>query len=248
MFSPPRFVADWTRPPTCPLLVLALMLFSSRLVFAAASTPGTESATNVWPGADLFVDGQVCRLQIEMEAHDLEQLRKDPRAFVRAVVDEAGTSYPNVAVHLKGSVGSFRPLDDKPAFTLDFDRFHHGRKFHGLRRIHLNNSVEDPSYCDEQLGSELFRAAGIPAPRVSRAMVKFNGRTLGLYVLKEGFTEDFLSCYFNQISGDLFEPGEGHDVNQHLKRALLPAPSRSRAELKQLARAALEEEPARRWQ
>ena len=36
-----------------------------------------------------------------------------------------------------------------------------------------------------------------------------NGRALGLYVLKEGFTEDFLACHFKQVSGDLFEPGEG---------------------------------------
>jgi len=134
-----------------------------------------------------------------------------------------GAIYGEVGLHLKGSIGSFRPVDEKPALTLDFCRFQEGRKFHGLRRIHLNNSVEDPSYINEKLGSDLFRAAGIPAPRVAHAIVRLNGAGLGVYVLKEGFTEDFLSCYFRQPGPGLFEPDEGHDVDQHLKRISVAA-------------------------
>ena len=160
------------------------------------------------PGADLFTNGAVRQLRIEMAPSGVESLRRDPRQFVRATVKEEGTVYDDVAIHLKGSVGSFREVDDKPDLTLDFNRFNTGRKFHGLRRIHLNNSVEDPSYCNELLGGELFRAAGIPAPRVAHAVVTLNGRRLGLYVLKEGFTEDFLGCYFKQVGGNLYEPGE----------------------------------------
>src|SRR5205085_6050826 len=122
------------------------------------------------------------RIEIELAPDKMAVLRKESREFVRVVVIEDGKTYRDVAVHLKGSVGSFRPLEDKPAFTLDFSRFSPGQKFHGLRRIHLNNSVEDPSYCNEQLGSELFRAAGIPAPRVTRAVVTLNQRRLGPYV------------------------------------------------------------------
>jgi hypothetical protein len=131
--------------------------------------------------------------------------------------------------------------------TLDFDRFNAGQKFHGLRRIHLNNSVEDPSYCNELLGSELFRAAGIPAPRVAHAVVTLNGRRLGLYVLKEGFTEDFLGCYYKHVGGNLYEPGEGHDVNQRLKRNSVIAPKQDRSALEALSNAALETNLAVRW-
>ena len=223
------------------------------------------------PGADLFTNGAVQRIRIDLKAGDMESLRRQAREFVPATVSAGTTVYSNVAVHLKGAVGSFRPLDDKPGFTLDFCRLLAGRRFHGLRRIHLNNSVEDPSYVNEKLGSELFGAAGVPAPRVSRAWVTLNGRTLGLYVLKEGFTEDFLACHFKQVSGDLFEPEDGHDVDQRLKRntveargaGILPAipqdpdphlkpntieaPPQGRASLKALAAAALEPDPVRRW-
>ncbi len=215
---------------------------------AALSGPAAQqSGAPPLPGADLFTNGAIQRIRIDLNAQDMESLRRQAREFVPATVSAGATVYSNVAVHLKGSVGSFRPLDDKPGFTLDFCRLLAGRRFHGLRRIHLNNSVEDPSYVNEKLGSELFHAAGVPAPRVSRALVTLNGRALGLYVLKEGFTEDFLACHFKQVSGDLFEPAEGHDVDQRLKRNAVEAPAQSRASLKALAGAALEPDPARRW-
>lgn len=215
---------------------------------ARCETSAVSSATAGWPGAELFADSKPSRIRIEVGPQELANLRTEAREFIHAQVTEAGVLYPDVAVHLKGSVGSFRTVDDKPGFTLDFARFHPTQRFHELRRIHLNNSVEDPTYCNEQLGSELFRHAGIPAPRVSRAVVTLNDRKLGLYVLKEGFTEDFLGCYFGKISGNLFEPGEGHDVNQHLKRASIHAPSQGRAALHRLAEAALERDKTMRWQ
>jgi len=65
----------------------------------------------------------------------------------------------------EGPDRSFRSLDDKPALTLDFDKFATTQRFHGLSRIHLNNSVEDPGYLNEAIGAELFRAAAC-RPRV----------------------------------------------------------------------------------
>ena len=200
------------------------------------------------PGHDLFEGGQVCRLEIKVDAPGLASLRTNPREFIRAEIQEGASSYAHVGVRLKGSVGSFQEVDEKPDLTLDFACFGGSQKFHGLRRIHLNNSVEDPSYCHELLGSDLFRAAGVPAPRVAHAVVTLNGRRLGLFVLKEGATEDFLSCFFKQVGGNLYEPGEGHDVNQRLKRNAVAAPKQNRAALQELARAALETNAAARWE
>src|SRR5207249_5753789 len=58
---------------------------------------------------------------------------------VLATVREGDRVYTNVAVHLKGHLGSFRPVDSKPAFTLNFDKNAKGQRFHGLQKIHLNN-------------------------------------------------------------------------------------------------------------
>lgn len=237
------------RNPLRPLIKANGLRLGRLLALAAwpLVSSGSAAPAALWVGADLFTNGPPIQLQIQIASQDLNKLRQDPRAFVPATVGEAGTQYLRVAVHLKGSVGSFRPLDDKPAFTLDFAQYRADERFHGLRRIHLNNSVEDPSYCCEQLGSELFRAAGIPAPRVGRAVVFLNDRRLGIYVLKEGFTEDFLGCYFKQVGANLYEPGEGHDVNQHLKRTSIRAAAMKRSGLKSLAQAAFEPDLQRRW-
>jgi hypothetical protein len=222
---------------------------SSSFVIGHSSFPGPAApASAPWPGHDLFTNGAIPRLHLDIRPADIARLRQQPREFVPVTLTEAHAVYPNVAVHLKGSLGSFRPIDDKPALTLDFSLLQPDRKFHGLRRIHLNNSVEDPSCANEKLGSEWFQAAGIPAARVTRALVTLNERPLGLYVLIEGFTEDFLACHFKQIGGDLFEPDTGHDVDARLKRLSIPAPTQGHAALDALAAAAAEPDPARRWQ
>ena len=241
-----RNSAEWLAISAQSSLLACVLLFNSGSLLFAGTAQSTNSPAS-WPGADLFAGDSVPTIRITITPSDRDKLRAQAREFVPAIVEENGTVYDQVALHLKGSVGSFRPLDDKPGFTLDFSLFHPGRKFHGLRRIHLNNCVEDPAYCNEQLGSEVFRSAGIPAPRATRALVMLNGRRLGLYVLQEGFTEDFLSCYFNKIGGNLFEPGEGHDVNQHLKRTRVDAPTQSRKLLESLSNAALEKDLSRRW-
>src|SRR5207245_4926516 len=107
----------------------------------------------------------------------------------------------------KGSAGSRRDLNDRPALTLNFDHFQEGQRFHGLDKVHLNNSVQDPSYLTELLCGDLFRAADVPAARTTHARVELNGRDLGLYVLKEGFNKTFLRRYFKNVKGTLFYGG-----------------------------------------
>src|SRR5207253_9336101 len=135
-------------------------------------------------------------IKIEIKSTNLAALQRNDRAYVPATVREGDIVYTDVGIHLKGAAGSKRDLNDKPALTLNFDKFQDRQKFHGLDKIHLNNSVQDPSYMTELLCGELFRAAGVPAARTTHARVELNGRDLGLYVLKEGFTKTFLRRYF----------------------------------------------------
>ncbi len=212
-------------------------------------TPAAGDAERPQPGEDLFRAGSIPRLRIELAPAAMASLRENPRQFVAATVSDGSAVYSQVAVHLKGATGSFRPLDDKPGLTLDFSRFQAGRKFRGLRRIHLNNSVEDPSYLNEKLGGEFFQSAGMPAPRVTRALVALNDGPPRLYVLKEGFTEDFLARHFEHVGGELYEPGVGHDVDEKLSRNSVSAPfDPGQSALKRLSAAAQEPDPARRWQ
>ena len=198
-------------------------------------------------GTELFTNGSVRRIEITIPPDGIAELRANARQYVIARVREGTNTFATVGVHLKGSLGSFRGLDAKPALTLSFDKRAAGQRFHGLRKIHLNNSVEDPSYMNELIGSDTFRAAGVPTPRVAHALVELNGRRLGLYVLKEGFTEDFLGLYFRNPSGNLYDIArDGHDVNEPMDKALGANPG-DRSDLEALAAAAEEPDLARRW-
>ena len=219
----------------CTLILVAALAFVPRVAVSQDA------------GAALFTNSSVLRIQIIIPAEGLAQLRTTPRQYVNASLREGSNAFPRVGIHLKGSTGSFRGLDGKPAFTISIDRFDPAMRFHGLRKIHLNNSVEDPSYMNELIGGEMFRTVGVPASRVAHAVVEMNGRRLGLYVLKEGFTEEFLALYFRHTNGNLYDTGAGHDVDEELKKDLGPNPN-DRSDLEALAIAAQEPDLARRWQ
>jgi len=194
-----------------------------------------------------FTNGTIPHIKIEIAGTNLNSLRQDPRRNVRAKVTEGTTVYQDVAIHLKGAAGSFRPIDDgKPAFTLNFDKFKEDQEFHGLDKLHLNNSVQDPSYMTELLCSELFLAAGVPTARATHARVELNGRLLGFYVLKEGFDKQFLRRHFSNARGNLYDGGFIRDITDPLEKDSGEDVA-NYADLKQLVAAASEADPQKRW-
>ena len=228
--------------------LIGLALGTTALPTAAAKPPA-----RVAPGEDVFTNGAILRLAIELSPANLESLRQNPRRKVPATVKEGGHTYSNVAVHLKGALGSFRNVDDRPGLTLNFHFLVPGQYFHGLRKIMLNNSVQDTSYLNEKLAGDLFRAAGVPAPRTSHALVELNGRKLGLYVVKEGFSKDFLGMYFANTDGHLYDInptfydlGNGSDLKQRFRLDEGKEPS-PHADLAELIAACQTKDPAQRW-
>jgi len=195
-----------------------------------------------------FSNPVVYQIRIEIAPEDIAKLRKDPRQFVHATIQEGGESYSEVGLHLKGMAGSFRGVDDpKPGFTLSFSKFESRRKFHGARKIHLNNCVQDASFLNENLAGELFRAAGVPAARVAYALVELNERKLGFYVIKEGISEDFLAQYFKHPNGNLYDMEGGREVTEQMKRQSGLGPL-DWSNLKAAAAAAQEPDLTKRWQ
>jgi hypothetical protein len=209
-------------------MIRRLMLF----VIAAAATLGAlaparaqTASAKAAAGDDLFTNTFIRRLSIEIAPDGIAELRKyrwrrdasdEDRKDVPATVREGDMVWTNVAVHLKGAAGSFRPVDTKPALTLNFDKFADGQRFHGLQKISLNNSVQDSTYLNEKLSRELFALAGVPVPRSDYASVELNGRALGLYVLVEGWNKQFLRRYFDNVQGNLYDGAFGRDISREL--------------------------------
>ncbi len=203
---------------------------------AQASPPGESFFTNRVPHA----------FEIEIPWTNLVALRREPREYVRATVRCAGLSYTNVGVHIKG-VATFRPIDDKPSLTLNFSKFAPKQRFHGLKKVHLNNGKEDPSFLCEALSAEMFAAGGLSVARVTHASAKLNGRDLGAYAAIEGFTEEFLGRYFEKTKGNLYDSGFRKDINASLEKLSGKKPH-DWADLQQLAAAARTPDLTQRWE
>jgi spore coat protein H len=169
----------------------------------------------------VFDHPALLRIQIQIPQAGLNLLSRTrwengSRPEAKAIVREGGVVYTNVAVHLKGSAGSFRSVDQKPALTLNFDKFAPDQSFHGLHKISLNNSVQDSTFLCEKMARELFIAAGVPTPRASHALVELNGRYLGMYVVLEGANKQFLKRYFDNAKGNLYDGGFCGDIGRRL--------------------------------
>jgi spore coat protein H len=193
-----------------------------------------------------FFAGPILTIHLELASEKLNELRRDPRRYVEASLRVGARTYPGVAVKLKGATGSFRPIDEKPCFTVHLGKSRGGERFHGLNKFHLNNGSEDPSMLRQLLCGEIARAGSVPAVRCTHAFVQLNQRDLGLYVLTESYTEDFLAQFFTDTSGDLYEGGFCTDIDKGLTKQV--GDPQDRRAIEQLLAACRVEAPAARWQ
>ena len=207
------------------------MMTGLLLCFLLGQLPGIAGAP-VYPitapveiRREPLFDGPVLHWEVQVRRADLAKLRNSGGPWNRendpdssATVRAGGQVWTNVAIHLKGAAGSFRPVDDLPALTLNFGKFQDGQTCGGHRKLHLNNSVQDASRLDEILASEMFLQSGLPTPRATRALVSLNGRYLGIYVLKGGWDKAFLKQHFGSSKGNFYDPGFLKDLDTNLER------------------------------
>ena len=219
------------------LMALFVVLLTGTIGCAPSSTPNQVKVVSDQEASDTsaktarprdesdeyFESGAVSELKIEIPDGEMKQLRENNKAYVRCTIRENDkVVFKSVGIKLKGAAGSFREIDDRPALTLNMDKFAKGKSkkqsFHGLDKFHLNNSVQDESYLNELLCSELFQSAGIATTRVAHARVWLNDRDLGLYVLKEGFDKKFLKRHFTDSTGILYDGGFLQDIDVDLEK------------------------------
>jgi spore coat protein H len=163
----------------------------------ARPTPGWTNGSR--PG-DLWIDDAQWAL-----------LEADHYSYIEASMATGTAWFPQVGFRKKATVGSNRELYDKAAFKIDLNRFE-GHRLGGQQLLTLNSMVQDPTYTAEHLAYTVFRAAGIPAPRVGYVRLSINGVDRGLYALVESVDDVFLERWYADGSGDLFEGAYGVDL------------------------------------
>ena len=230
------------------LLFLAPYVGSEPIHIEAAATPPPkipkDERLKIMGGE--FWAGTIPSVEFSFEPEEWDYLHRDARRYCKATMIEGAKTYKGVALKLKGSAGSFQGPEGKPGLTLNFDYYKNGEPFHGLRKIHFNNGAQDGTYLFEQIAGEMARQAGVPASRCSHGFVKFQGRDLGLYVLKEAFTKEFLSAFFKNADGELFDGGFVHEIDENME--MDQGDPKNKAAIKELIAACNEGDNAKRWE
>lgn len=150
--------------------------------------------------------------KMRYEHHDLFGLitprkpgkpRPNPYHYFKGNVTIGGKLFKNVGLRKKGLLGSVNA--QRPSIKINFDKFGAEQEFEGVSLMTLNNNDTDASLVKQHLAYELFRKAGIPAPRCNFARVTVNGEYLGVYSHVESVRKDFLKRHFTKASGNLYE-------------------------------------------
>jgi spore coat protein H len=188
------------------------------LTFVFVLSLSARAADKPDPSDEFFKStGPVPVFKIDVDKATADSLRREPRKYVKCTLKVGDETFKDVAIHIKGAAGSIRGWDDKPALTLNMDKFAKGHLFHGIDKFHLNNSVQDGTYLNEIICGDIALGAGLPAARGTHALVELNGRKVGFYVLKEGFDAAFLHHHFADVSGNLYDGGFLTDIDAPLR-------------------------------
>jgi hypothetical protein len=160
--------------------------------FALALVPAARAGD----AAALYDPAAVARIDLTLTPEAIAALTADPSTYVPAtfemqIGDDTFAARP-AELKLKGH-GTFRPIGKKAAFKLKFAK---KDRFLGLKKLTLNNMVQDASMIHETLGYEVLRAAGVPAPRTGFAYVTVNGKGYGLYLDLEPYDDVSLAHLF----------------------------------------------------
>jgi hypothetical protein len=224
------------RIPTV-LIVLALSVLTACGVDGGKEvTSNDDLRTSETDMSDkLFQTNQLLQVDIEMDPADYESLRQEGRYLstivtgcaqefeynhYKARVSVDGEVVDEVDIRKKGFLGSLST--GRPSFKLNFDTYKPGRRLYDLERMTLNNNNQDASNTHTCMAYDLFRAAGLAAPRCNFARVSVNGQDLGIYSHVESIKKHFLRRNFDSDEGNLYEAqladfGDNLKVNFQLK-------------------------------
>ena len=123
-------------------ILLASLFISTGGAICSAKASESKEKAGIFDES-IFTNRAVPQIQITISDEGMATLRRyhwkwggndSERVQVRATVKEGAGVYTNVAIHLKGAAGSFRPVDDKPGLTLNFGSSRRASDFTACKR------------------------------------------------------------------------------------------------------------------
>ncbi len=186
------------------------------LVLPTSSTQAQDSKDQ--DSIQLFNEQELLDIEITLPEADWKALRAQSRNFGNSFLPTAperpytyfkgdvsinGHLLKSVGIRKKGFFGSMD--QQRPSLKVKFNEYEDNGTVGGVDRLTLNNNKQDQSLASQRMAYDLFRKAGLVAPRTSLARVTVNGEYFGIYSNVESVKRDFLQRNFGSSDGDLFE-------------------------------------------
>ncbi len=147
----------------------------------------------------------VHEVEITLSRDSERSLRGDPFTWVESEMTFDGETFSHTGVRIKGRLGSLRSMDQKCAWKVDVQQFGSSATLEGIQSFALGNMVQDGAFVHQVAAYAIYRAAGVPVPRLGYAWVTVNGEDFGLYILTEEYDDEFLDANYPDPSGNLYD-------------------------------------------
>jgi spore coat protein CotH len=172
-----------------PVVLAALVLVSA---------PSSRAADPI------FNQGTLHEFRIVMDPADWKSLRQNffGNQYYAANISVDGEVLEQVGVRSRGK-GSRN--GEKPGLLIDTNKYVSNQEFHGLKKLVLDNVIQDASFLHEPLAYQVFEAMGIPSPAISYTRVTVNDEYWGVYWLVENIDKNFLASRIGDKEGNLFK-------------------------------------------
>lgn len=169
-------------------------------------------------GSEALFDESIIRdveIALSQESFDLINAEALPpgcvpyhRPYHPGDVTFDGNTYEGAGVRVKGGCGSSRNLGGKASFKINLndytstDTCPESRRARGMKRITVNNGVQDRSHTHERLAYDFYDLVGVPVPRRAPIRVHVNDELWGLYLHLESIDRRFLQRRYEGIGGE----------------------------------------------
>jgi hypothetical protein len=173
------------------------------------AAPSPDAAPALDPSDAVFDPTFVHQIEITIAPEAWDDIQQDPWSenWWTADVRIDGEAITDVGIR---AYGAYSRRVNKTPIKLSFDRQVPGREFRGLEQLKLDGSTQDPGFLNEPLGASVLRSLGIPAARMTWAVVYANGERWGFYIVEEPIDDVFVGRWFDGPEGSLYGTTDYH--------------------------------------
>ena len=166
----------------------------------------------------LFDASYVHEIDVRISEEDWEDLLENPtlKTKYHADVTIDDETVEDVSFAVKGNLSlssvSQKRNSDRYSFKINFTKFNKDNSYHGLNKLHLNNSYCDITYMKDVIAYSILKHAGVETPLNCYVWLKINGQDFGLYLAIEEVGKSWLQR--NGLEGgNLYKPEPGDDLS-----------------------------------